>query len=542
VSPAAPAAYDRSVTAAVLTEPHLQTTDPAGAPGPAAVPEVTRRRLMPDMPSDGWRSWIPTLLITAIAAIIRLVGLSKPKGMIFDEIYYAPEGQGLTQHGVEWDFSSNTAKFVVHPPLGKWLIGWAQQLTHQDEFGWRIAPAIAGILSVLVFIRLARRMFRSTALGCAAGLLMALDGLHFVLSRTALLDIFLMFFILLSFTCLVLDREQRRRRWLRALEAGIDPARGGRPPFAVPWWRLAAAASIGCAMSVKWSALWYIVLFGGLIFAWEVLARRSAGVRYPWLDALRGEIGWFVVCGVIILGVYLASWTGWLLSDTGYDRHWALVHGKPEPPIIGALSNLVQYHQDALNFHYSLSTPHSYQSWPWQWLLLGRPVAFYWSNAGPCGSANCAAEVLLLGTPILWWAFIPALAGLAWFGISRRDWRAGAIGYGVAAGILPWFLSELDNRTMFYFYALPAEPFLILGLVYVLGALIRRPEQVGVIRAAGGTELLDPADRRIMGVIFAAAFMFAVAVIFAYFYPIYIGANISYNDWLARMWLGNRWI
>ena len=30
--------------------------------------------------------------------------------------------------------------------------------------------------------------------------------------------------------------------------------------------------------------------------------------------------------------------------------------------------------------------------------------------------------MLLLGTPILWWSFIPALAGLAWFGISRRDW------------------------------------------------------------------------------------------------------------------------
>jgi hydrogenase maturation protein HypF len=55
-------------------------------------------------------------------------------------------------------------------------------------------------------------------------------------------------------------------------------------------------------------------------------------------------------------------------------------------------------------------------------------------------------------------------------------------------------------------------------------------------------ELLDPADRRIMGVIFAAAFVFAVAVIFAYFYPIYVGQTITYDQWLAHMWLGNRWI
>ena len=494
------------------------------------------------MPADTLVSWVATILITAVAAILRLVDLGKPKGMIFDEIYYAPEGQDLIHHGVEWNHNTNTGDFVVHPPLGKWLIGWAQGIFGENEFGWRIASAVAGILSVLIVIRLGRRMFRSTTLGCAAGLLMTLDGLHFVLSRTALLDIFVMFFVLAAFACLVVDRDQRRLRWLRALEAGVDPDRGGRPAFAVPWWRLAGALMIGCAMSVKWSALWYILLFGVLVFWWEVGARRSAGVRRPWLDAVRGELGWLVLCGGIVLAVYLASWTGWFLTNDGYDRHWLARNGRSEPPVFGALYNLYEYHRDAMRFHDTLTTKHSYQSWPWQWLLLGRPVAFYWSNAGPCGAANCAAEVLLLGTPILWWAFIPALAGLAWFGISRRDWRGLALGLGVAVGILPWFAWELDDRTMFYFYVLPAEPFLILALVYVLGALMRRADRPGALRAAGGTELLDPADRRIMGVIFAAAFVFAVAVIFAYFYPIYTGQNITYQQWLSRMWLGNRWI
>src|ERR1043166_5986517 len=164
------------------------------------------------------------------------------------------------------------------------------------EFGWRIASAVVGILSVLIVIRLGRRLFRSTVLGCAAGLLMTLDGLHFVLSRTALLDIFVMFFVLAAFTCLVLDRDQRRLRWLRALEAGVDPTRGGRPGVAISWGGLAGALMIGCAMSVKWSALWYILLFGVLVFWWEVGARRSAGVARPWVDTLRGEVGWLVLC------------------------------------------------------------------------------------------------------------------------------------------------------------------------------------------------------------------------------------------------------
>ena len=99
-----------------------------------------------------------------------------------------------------------------------------------DAFGWRFMAAVCGVLSVLIMTRMARRMFRSTVLGAAAGLLMALDGMHFVLSRTAILDIFLMFFVVAAFACLVLDRDTGGARWLRAMERGLDPsaARPGR--------------------------------------------------------------------------------------------------------------------------------------------------------------------------------------------------------------------------------------------------------------------------------------------------------------------------
>ena len=179
--------------------------------------------------------------------------------------------------------------------------------------------------------------------------------------------------------------------------------------------------------------------------------------------------------GMIVV-FYLATWTGWFLSDAGWKRHYLRdERGMHEMPIIGALRNLYYYHREMLSFHDGLDKPHPYQSWPWQWLLLGRPVAFYWSDAHTCGAPSCAGEILLLGTPVLWWAFIPALIGLAWFGVTRRDWRAVAIGAGAAAGIVPWFPYEADDRTMFYFYALPSEPFLVLAVVYVLGCMINGP-------------------------------------------------------------------
>ena len=100
----------------------------------------------------------------------------------------------------------------------------------------------------------------------------------------------------------------------------------------------------GCAMAVKWSAIWYVILFVILMFVWEVGTRRSAGVQHPWRDTLLDETGWIVVFGVIFVLVYLASWTGWFVTSHGYDRQWyASTHnGHTLPPVINALRNLYQ--------------------------------------------------------------------------------------------------------------------------------------------------------------------------------------------------------
>jgi dolichyl-phosphate-mannose-protein mannosyltransferase len=532
--------------------------------GTGGIPAVVRRRLATvDARLDG-RAWLATTVVVAIAAILRFVGLSGPKGKIFDEIYYARDAYALIDRGVEWNYKDGGPSYVVHPPLGKWLIGlgeWAfgyqdaelkisvpgHLMTTAPEFGWRFAAAVAGTLSVLLLVRIARRLFRSTTLGCAAGLLLALDGFHLVLSRTALLDIFLLLFVLAAFGALVLDRDARRRRWTRALEAGLDPSapgKAGRPPSTWrdwPWWRLLAGVLLGCACSVKWSGLYFVPAFALLAIFWEVGVRRSAGVRRPWRDALLDELPWLLLAGLVMVGTYVATWSGWLFTDDGYYR---LASRYPNTPGLSdgpfaALVNLWEYHQAAYGFHAQLDDPHKYQSFPWQWLLLGRPVAFYWSGDGNCGAPSCAAEILLLGTPLLWWSFLPALAATAWLGLARRDWRAGAILLTVAAGLLPWFWFAFDGRTMFSFYAAPAVPFLVLAVVYVLGAIITPAPVTGT--AAPPSEQ-DVADRRLVGSIIAGAYVLLVALCFGYFYPIFVGRLLPYADWSARMWLDGRWI
>jgi dolichyl-phosphate-mannose-protein mannosyltransferase len=559
-----PAAYDRGVTPAATAQT-ASPTAPEAAPDEAAertdavvahgddrpdsdpqragVAEIVRRRLLPFEARLDPYSWLATGVIVLIAGILRIVNLNRPKGIIFDEVYYPTDAWDMLQHGVEWDEKTNGPAYVVHPPLGKWMIAVGEQTFGYNEWGWRISGAVIGTLSVLIMVRIARRMFHSTVLGCAAGLLMALDGFHLVLSRIALLDIFLMFFVLAAFGALVMDRDARRARWLRALEGGLDPSAGGpagRLPIRVPWWRMAAFALLGCAIAVKWSAVWFLPAFVLLIVVWEVGARRSVGVRRPWRDTFVGETGWLVVGGVLMVLTYLASWSGWFLTDDGYFRHWLADNGRSEPPIYGALQNLWEYHKAALDFHTGLDDKHQYQSWPWQWLLLGRPIAFYWSTDGTCGASSCASHILLLGTPLLWWSFIPALVALVWFGIARRDWRAGTILLCVAAALLPWFYFATQARTMFAFYALPAEPFLVLAVVYVLGAIMTPARSLATSDGRASPE--SGVDRRMIGAVVAGAYVLLVAICFAYFYPIFVGQSIPYEDWSARMWLGGRWI
>ena len=524
---------DTTATAIEPLDESPEAVDEAPEPPPAEVAELpaTVRGRLATVAADPM-SWLATAFVVLIGGVLRLANLGHPDAKIFDEIYYATEADELLRYGVEWKPESNSGDYVVHPPLGKWCIALGEWIFGYDSFGWRISSVVAGVVSILLLTRIARRMFRSTALGCAAGLLMTLDGLHFVLSRSALLDIFLTMFVVAAFGCLLLDRDQIRAAWLRALETGLAPTEVTRKYLPVRWWRLAAAVLMGCAGSVKWSAAFLVIPFLILMIVWEMGLRRTLDLPGLRLLTFAEGIAWSLVMGAIAFGVYLASWWGWFTTDYGWNRHGLLTSGKSEPPVLGALINLWDYHRQMLDFHEGLSEPHRYQSWPWQWLLMGRPVAFYWSDAPGCGAERCAAEVLLLGTPLLWWSFLPALAALVWFGIARRDWRALAIGLPVVGGFLPWFWYALDKRTMYVFYALPAEPFLVFAVVYVLGAII------GTLPAGAAVR----SDRRLVGTIAAGAYIVVIAACFAYFYPIFVGEQTTYEEWWARMWLGTRWV
>ena len=144
------------------------------------------------------------------------------------------------------------------------------------------------------------------------------------------------------------------------------------------------------------------------MYAWDVGARRSAGAGRP-ASARCVATPCRCSAAMVILPVlvYTASWTGWFATGDGYDRHDLGRSG-----VVGTLENWVDYHKAALCYHegltntptkkdhflcgvdesqcttatqydkplntycYSNQSYHPYESKPFGWLVLARPVAY----------------------------------------------------------------------------------------------------------------------------------------------------------------------
>ena len=513
-------------------------------------------RLYRAMPSDRGISWLVTLAITLLGGALRFVDLARPHAVVFDETYYMKDAFSYLRYGYEmgfvdkandtilaadgstWrtlDVFTKNPAFVVHPPVGKWTIAIGEYAFGLNPFGWRVMMALLGTLAIGFTIRIARRLTRSTLIGAIAGLLLAIDGMAISMSRTALLDGSLMFWALLGFGAILLDRDRTRRRLadsvrgyrddraaLLDLGAGLGPFTGLRP------WRWAAGFALGMACATKWSGVWFVLAFGVMSVLWDVGMRRVIGVRtlQAWIgSALEGVLGAVAIAGTAF-AVYLASWTGWLITDGGYDRHWA----DTVPAAAGfgwvpdGLRSLLHYHAEMLNFHTHLSSPHSYQSNAWSWLLQTRPTSFYYETrdlgADGCTVSKCSTEVLALGNPFIWWAATAALVHQGWRWFATRDWRSGAVVLAVLAGWLPWL--GFQGRTIFTFYSVAFVPFLCMVLALSLGAIL------------GPSAASD--RRRTVGATVVGSFLLLAVVASWFFYPVWSAEVFPYTAWNLRMW------
>jgi dolichyl-phosphate-mannose-protein mannosyltransferase len=438
---------------------------------------------------------------------VRFPGLGSPSGFVFDEIFYARTACrfviGTAQCGIA-DLVSG-----AHPPLGNWLIGIGIRLFGYDEFGWRIAAAAAGILGVALLYVLVRRLLAgnvpeagATVGATVASGLLAVDFLDVVQSRVAMLDVFVTLFVIATVLFAVIDggRSRGQRGEDAAAPTWLRRVTLGRP------WRMAAGIALGAATATKWSGAYVALGVVVLVVACEMAAggaEASASRRVRLGTALLRELlPSLVLLGLVPLIVYLASYIG-RVDGQLFALPWRE----------GSVWRGILEHQLAmLRFHTGLAGDHPYESAPWSWLLLKRPVAYYFQ-----ADSGAYREILAIGNPLTWWS-----GGLALVGLAVRWVRAGASAAGPEAVLLvaalatylPWLVLSGSRTQVFIWYLLPTLPFLF-------GAL-------GLLAAW--------AWRWLAGRVAIGVAALAVAVSCAFFLPVLTAAPLTPADWRSRIW------
>ncbi|MDP9223720.1 MAG: phospholipid carrier-dependent glycosyltransferase [Actinomycetota bacterium] len=452
--------------------------------------------------------WIAMTSITAIGAALRLWRVSIPPAQIFDETYYAKDACWYVKTSARL-CGTSSEQTTVHPPLGKWLIAVGIRFFGYNSFGWRISCVVAGTITIALLYLLARKVLNSTfgATFCAG--LFAIDFLHFVQSRTSMLDVFVPLFGIAGVLFLVYDRDRLVTRLAASSQTfpgEPQPEPGGgtgsRSSLLDRRWRMAAGVCGGAATACKWSGALVLVALVMLSIAWEVSERRAEGLSHPVLKMLDEEGGsimlWLVVLPVIVYGLtYMGRLDGWLLAWPWTQGSW-----------LRALWERQLYME---SFHRHLTAQHSYESPAWSWLLLKRPVSYYFTTT----QGGKYDEIFASGNPFVWWATIPSLIYIAVVWVRSRDFTRpeGLILTGFLVTYAPWLLPQFGRPAIFVFYLLPTLPFMYLALGYVALRMGRSWEA----RAA------------------QALFAAGAIVLFAFYYPLLAAVAIPQSDWNARI-------
>ncbi|HEY2473476.1 MAG TPA: phospholipid carrier-dependent glycosyltransferase, partial [Candidatus Cybelea sp.] len=176
--------------------------------------------------------------------VLSFIGYWFPTEKVFDEIYFARAGEEYLQNMRIYE---NT-----HPPLSKLLVtlsmalfggmphghglgGWTglnALVGHMGDgdnsYGWRFLDVVFGALVVMLLYIFAKRVTGSTIFATVTALLLTFDGMHFVQSRIATPEGFVVFFSVLAVYAFY-------RFW-------ISSQVGERKHVNVPAWGVAAGA------------------------------------------------------------------------------------------------------------------------------------------------------------------------------------------------------------------------------------------------------------------------------------------------------------
>lgn len=345
--------------------------------------------------------WINLVLVFIIVAsfLLRIWQLGKIGDQIFDEVYFVKFAQ---------NYLNGTEFFDIHPPLGKLIIAFGLKIFGDTSFTWRIMPAIFGTLIIPLGYFIGKELSSKVAGLFTAGIL-ALDGMLLVYSRTGLIDIFLAFFILLSFYLFLKYCHTNKLYWM--ILAGIV---------------------VGLASSVKYIGALILIVFLVMMINKKISLRKNL---------------WKMIIFLIIIPllIYLAFF---LFNFHGYDF----------------FNKVIEWQDQSFSYNISLKDGHPYASKWWSWFLLLRPIWLYFKESG-----GQYIGVDGLGNPLAWWSALAIVPLLIW-GAAKNYKNHLIILSGFLVFLLFW---APFKRVLFFYHAIPSFLFLTLGLSLWLERLLQ---------------------------------------------------------------------
>lgn len=361
----------------------------------------------------GWMA-----LITLVFAALALVGIDAVAIPIFDETHYLPSARAWLDGKILLN--------PEHPVLGKQIIALLIAAFGDNPFGWRVGSVLAGCCTLFATMRMTWIASESRFAAASAGLLAATNFLLLVQSRVAMLDGYMLAFLMLGCWSLIAAGTGKRVR-ARVVLAGV---------------------LFGLSLATKWTAA-PVVAFAGLCIFIGNLRAWITGASRP-LGPMRITEA-FVWLGLLPLAIYFASFHTIALLETVPAR------------FTGPFDWLFYM----LELQESVTNEHTYMSRWWQWVINHRPIWYFYEEY-----EGTWRGMLFVGNPLSMGAGLAGLAACLWLSIrrSRMDCLL-AVG-AWAAGIALWIVAP--KPVQFYYHYLISAQFLAIALALALDALVWR--------------------------------------------------------------------
>lgn len=374
------------------------------------------------------------------ALLLFAIGIGNPAKMIFDEPYFVPEARAFATHQ---PVAHPIVPTLSKPPLGKFLMGIGIRAAGDTAAGWRMGGAVCGSLAVMAVYLWVYLLLKDRQLAAVAAMVTIFNNVLFVLSRTALMDAYLMFFLtwsLVSFTAAFTLEIRPLARRVLAIFAGI---------------------LLGLAGSCKWNAVDTLAVFVLVSVALPLLVRRRPSAVDPslekWAESAR-QIGFAAFVAALLIAPAAAyGLTFWPLCR--------LLH---RPFSVHELASM-----NALIWHFNSTT------------ISNPSITSPW-YAWPLNIHPTRALSYLVGNPVVSWGGLAALALCV-----RRAWKSMAIPEALvallfASNYLQWAVTP--EKGLFYYYYFPSLMFLGVAIAV---AMRNVPSRIFGVRVSTLVVLLE---------------------------------------------------